>query len=512
MALADLHALNLSWFGCTGCTLPAGPVAALDQITLVTIDKKPFFSARPPTSFLAFFPGLWKGYDPDFSKNVYEVQQRFAQLPATYTPGEKEALQDLQRRINLLGRYIFVERATCVNSLLRTERLASFEVRYFTPTTLPAPATVKTGLKNLNSTMCWLNATIIYLTATSYYDKFLTEPIENPVFEALRASFCRLIHALRLNENSVVVDDLHREVVEQMKESKFCDLLKDQQDASEFLVLLQQNFAHKRPQNELVQCVTLFESTDSTISKPLHMDQPSLRSVIVPPESGEVDIAACMQEPGSVEGVTSYVIEQDDTVLAVESGDPRAFSTREVFVHLPDQLEVLIRKRHQISLREGFSAVVCKQKLKLGPIALFEHEMCGSHTTRPKTRCTYRIKASIEQRGETASSGHYVANIRTANGISSYSDSDVVHEQGESCFERSYLVLLECQERTAVEVEPGLKPLPDPSPPVAPDLNLPQTNTDAPTAKEDISAQLQAESIAPQAQIESTPQTIVQAP
>lgn len=448
----ELDTLNLSWFGCfKDASMHSDNF--LNQMTLVTVDKLPLFSARPPLGFYTFFQEILNGQEPLFSTNLKAVKALFIQSSGT---GQlDESYRDLQERINTLGRHIFTQRKSCICSCMHSDRIGDFEVRHFAPNALPAVALVERGLPNHNLNMCWLNAALMLLTMTNYYDPVLTDRLDDPILEALRSALCRLIQALRLNYNQLIVNDLHSEVVEQMKESGFCDLLQGQQDAAEFLLLLQHAFKYKRPDSEVIHSTTVYESFQENIFKPARKNEPTLRLMITAnTANSEISISSCLTEKGYTEGISSYCVKEADGYKSIEdSTDTKSFTHQELFTHLPNTLEVIINKQFLLQREGGFQALVQEQLLTDDTqIVLYEHSISdtdhSNNQIQPKTRCVYKITTSIEQVGSTIERGHYIANARINDTIVRYSDMEVKKNQNESLFRKSYLLLLECIERT----------------------------------------------------------------
>lgn len=422
---------------------------------------QPVFSERPQSTFTSFIKDLCSNESPEFSKHLQLVKERFNALPEEIDDAEKrQALIDLQTKITSLGRDIFVKRASCIYSIFKPERLCDFEMRHFIPTSLPPLSVIKRGLPNPTLTLCWLNTALMYLSTTEHYDILLTSADCDPQVEQLRQSLCRLITALRTNANQLVINDLHGELCDALKMEQFEQLLDGQQDANEFLIQLQNALQYKRPHDNRVHMIALYESKEHDIVRPAKQEEPALPLIIYPKDRGEIDLSECLEAESIIEGISRYYRKEAGVFCEVE--DARAqkdFTVRYVCTHLPPIVEIYVKRGHQVVDRGEFRTDVPDQKIKIdGPIVLTEYEPIETDLdgvkmvsgAKPKTLCSYEVIATIERMGKTTERGHYAANAITSDGVMRYNDMSV-EKATEAVFKDAYLLQLRCIAREPIK-------------------------------------------------------------
>lgn len=448
-SIPTLQELNQSWQACVQNPQVRSETNPLSRLVLVMENDKPIIGLRPEIGAWGFFRDLFKRDNPEFSENIKRVKALFADVH-----GQDSAMISLQERINELGRYIYTLRhSCCIYATFFAERVRDFEVRHFTQTTLSSLAVVERGLPNQSGTLCWLNSALMYMAATTHYDKLLSKPVDDPKVEALRASLCRMITALRCNHNQLIINDLQKEVAEHVEKCFSENWLDVQQDASEFInIYLQNALAEKRPSEDRVHLTILYESNDEEVMRPGLEQEPSLPLLISPKDAGEIDIAKCLEAKNETDAIRSYYKRENGTFWPVSDKEGRCFIDQTVCTHLPNIIEVYIKRGCKIEGSQEFK--VPEQKIKL-PIELVEHELIYEKElirgAKPKTRCRYKVLATIERSSsKSVNDGHYAANVLTDAGVMRYSGMSVT-KANPDVFKDGYLLLLECEHRGPVE-------------------------------------------------------------
>jgi len=463
-----LAKLNDSWTQYFAKNPSENAYSKLSNVSLVNVEGQFIFAKTPERSFLETIT------DTAPIESCFKTQLRKVRLllsdvdPTTLNEEKAKAVKELSERINRLGRHIFVSKQGTICAHIRRwlfgiqENILDYQIEH--QEAIGAPTQIQQGLPNKNSVSCWLNASLMYLTCTSLYDPLLSTQQSRPSQEVLRKSLHAIVSALRAKNHTYIIESLYNELLRSLKNSKFSDLLEGEQDASEFLLRLQNHFALRKEAEQIKQ-TTIYTSDDAGIYKKTKDLVPSSRLMIRPPQTGEtIDIQALLDEQSQKNGITHYEIaDQDPSLRDTDFNDekaPKNFYCQDVCVQLPDSLEVYIERGH--FNKEVQDATVPRQSLVApnGYIELNEYRLISQNLhgkerivgKEVKTRCKYQIVAAIEHKGDYASFGHYVTLARAPDGktITCYDDQTLHTTQDESVWQNAYLLQLKIVERNDV--------------------------------------------------------------
>lgn len=460
-ALTSLIALETSWHYCNALFPDA-------DLFLIEADNGHAFTVKesidPPALFPRLFNKIFHGEcEPNsFKLQMRKVQQLFSSLqevPLSHT--DKESLTSLEKHLNTLGSYVFMQRQASMLSFNRSEKLKEFQVRYTTPTVLSPPVKISRYLPNYSRKICWLNAAINYLASTTLYDKNICRPIADPELEALRQKIFFLVEALRKNEEQQIVNALQEELIEQLKNGRFSDLLDGQQDPNDFLVLLRNHFICPLPAAEELQTATVYSNPETTVLKAGIEKPGSTRLQISSTNKENIDIQAQFSEEQVTGNTKEYLINVDGTWKNTEHNDDELyFGFKEVITRLPNQIEIWLTRG---IANQANSTHVSQQEINVGPdgtLVLVEYEAKYQviddqvilTSARPKASCTYKVVAAIERLGEKTQRGHFIAYTRSADmTITKHDDSTLSQDIPENVWRKASLLQLECITRTAIE-------------------------------------------------------------
>jgi hypothetical protein len=418
------------------------------------LTKEGFCKAQDPSILQTIFGDRY-----DFPQELAPIRRRIAEKE--HAESDRAWLIQLQERIDTIGCQIFIEKQDSIFPCKRPEILSDYCLRIFAPTRLSKPAMINKGLPNDNGKLCWLNASIFYLAATDYYDYFVSKPDPTGKSEGLRQTLFRLINALRKNSHQAIITALHKELLQELHNGGFCELLRDQQDGTEFLTLLQDRLSVERKPDERIKSITLYTSKQENIVKPAkeHDEAPTI--VMSPPHEESydesIDVGKCISKESERIGVTEYIT----TTVASNPGpqSPKDFIAQNIYTQLPDVFEIYL-KRGVGSIQIDDQWIVPHPRLKIEPdgtLELMQHVPMKTEIqdkeviigSVPTCLVKYKVQASIEHSGDTSESGHYRTYARIADGtISGYSDLDVSRGHSETVWANGYLVQLKCIERT----------------------------------------------------------------
>lgn len=438
---------------------PEGQVTPtlLSRLFLVTHQNQVQIALKPNREWFDPFLKLCTGEreDETFFRQVQKIKLFFATISKPLTDEERTRLATLEEKINALGRYVYSGRCNKTLLCFGAPRFAEYQVHYSAPLDLIKPGVIKRGLSNPNARLCWLNSALKYLSASTTYDQLLSTPQEQPQLEALRQALFRIVDALRRNWDQNIIDGLHQELIEVIDLTpSFKPFLSAQQDPDEFLLQLQNNFTD--PVREPIQTIKLYKSFSEKHCKDGTIQATQRLQINPQPEGEEIDIHDSFTVEGVDDDLKGYYLKGENGLIP---SDPKSdeteklsFKTKELFMSLPEILEVTLRRGIGFNVRQ-LNGIVTHKKLKILPggyINLTEYEPVYETVggvnlladARPKGQKRYKIIASIEQRGATSNRGHYVAYTRDAEGITSHNDRGVSHNQTEEAFKSSYHLLL----------------------------------------------------------------------
>lgn len=438
----------------------------ITKLFLTEIDGDLQFVPKPAPTLLTILAKIAQN-DP-IEENSKVQFQRVKQLFASVSkaPLKKEdhiALKHLEHHLNALGSHIFIKRQNSPLAFLRTETLEQFQVRYSPPNQLPPPKAITHTLPNKTRKLCWLNATINYLTSTNLYDERLCQPIEDSALEGLRVKVFFIVEAMRSHCEQLIVDSLHEELIDYLKHDRFAKFLQGQQDCNDFLELLRNHPSHPLPLTQQVQRATIYSSFDFSVLKEGKEEPTSLLLQMPSVTEETIDIQEQLEKKHLTEGISNYLILSDGVWRpSIECQDPKiCFQHQAVITHLPKRLELgLARgKTKEDTLKTTF---VSQQKLHIdekGQLLLSEYAPTYQELNNEliltgaklKTICTYKVLTAIERTGNRAEAGHFVTYTRGENdSITKHSDRSITQNMTEKVWQQAILLQLECVERTPV--------------------------------------------------------------
>lgn len=393
--------------------------------------------------------------EESFSAQTTKIKQIFASIHTTLTEDEKARCTRLEDRINALGRYVFAHRAEKTLFFCAGPTLSDYQIRHFSKTTqLLAPDSIKRGLYNPSSKLCWLNSSVKFLAASSVYDEMLTTPVEDHSLEELRKALYRTVEALRKNWDQHLVNALHSELIQKLRTTAFRSFINGQQDADEFIIQLNNHFpSHNREQ---IVFTKLYRSFSDNAWKPgtCHTID---KLQITPTSEESFDIEKAYTTESHLENVREYFVGD----LPNLASEPLDFMGHDAVTAFPRQLEIMLKRSVGFDFYEN-NGHVSAAKINLdeqGKITVLENEpvyrQIGEERflvdVKPKNLCVFRAVAAIERSGGQSSSGHYIAHTRAKDGtITTHNDSKVTTNKTEAVWANAYYLTLELIDRMAI--------------------------------------------------------------
>lgn len=425
------------------------------KLFLASRDGELRFEPKVSKSFfervICFFMG--EPEDESFRVQVAKIKAIFASLSENITDEERARCTRLEERINSLGRYVFARRSAKTLFCCFNPKLAEFQIRAFCQNkVLIPPDLIKRSLSNFGQT-CWLNAALKFLTGTCRYDSMLTKPRLNLEIEALRLAFFRIIEALRKNWDQYVVDALHSELIDELRSSNFSSFLNGQQDADDFIFLLENYFTTKKTKEIFV--AKIYTSFTDNVCKNGSIHEGD--KLQISPQGDEViDIDECFTRPEVAENLNEYFVGN----IIQKNASPLLFGMHNYVLGYPDSLEIIQRRTivdYNSRLEKGH---VSSPKFKLnddGTITLTEYEPVITNNlllgVQKKALCTFKITAAVERLGSSSGQGHYIAHLRSLHDgvISTHDDANITYNQPESVWENAYWLALQLIKRVNVD-------------------------------------------------------------
>lgn len=443
-SIATVDRLLASW-DLLAAQIDAPPAQSL---LLVSRDDELYFERKPKRSFserlTRFVQGVPKS--ENFCSQIEKLKNIF-QACDQQDCTQKDKCSRLAEHINTLGRYAFAQRVEKTILASRLPRLAEYQIRAYSGTSvLTAPGTLKRGLQNPDLKFCWLNATLKFFAATTYYDTMLTTRAEDAQLELLRKALFRMVDALRKNWDQHLINALHQELIDTLRTSAFGHFCTgEQQDATEFIIQLKAHFPIKNPPT--IEFATLYERMEQ-FWKPGFLQETD-KIEITPPDEYRFRLEEAYSTKNHLEGVREYY-EGDVPNNTDETLD---FIGYDAITRYPQHLEVLVKRylpnnqvrQAKIEFDEG------------GQMTVLEHEpellantdlLIGA---KAKTLLVYKVVAAIERPGGRLSRGHYIAHTRAPDGtITTHNDAFITTNKAETVWENAYYLLLECTSRMPI--------------------------------------------------------------
>jgi len=423
------------------------------DIFLATRDGQLQFELKRARSFwekiIIFFFGEWQ--NESFRVQVAKISALF----------ESSKLQDkakcklLAERINSLGRYVFQKRTEKTFFICPKPQLAHFQIRTLdSPDTLIPPDLIKRGLANPTRKRCWLNASIKYFAATTFYDKLLTEKVFDPDLEPLRSALYRIVEGLRKNWSQLVIDALYQELIQAISKSPFHNYLSNQQDAENFIQQLE-NYFDTKNQRERIQYVKLYRSFDQNITK-AGVAHTADKLQISPNAATRFDLQDTYMGESELPEVRDYC----EGKKMVENGPAKLFYSHEKVTRYPDMFEVSIERARDFDVMDN-NGFVTSAEIALQPNATVTLTEFAIQTKRfgnddlpfkakPAALATFRIIAAIERTGITSQGGHYIAHARSKDEITTHNDRELIKNQPPQVFATASTLILQLVERIAL--------------------------------------------------------------
>lgn len=467
LAFNELETLFTSWNRvATLCNEDPDVVTQplIKSIYLCTdLDGSLTFKKKPVRGALQRFGKAIRGErkEESFKEAIVRIKELYARCSGITESPKRDVLHTLEERINQLGRYVFAKRFQRTCLLYSPPTLLSYQLRISVPGSLLEPTQVHRGLPNLNLKLCWLNSLIKYLAVSTASDQILLQKARVDEFEPMRVAIVRLVDALRRNFDQHIIDALQQELVQEIINSNFTNLVTEQSDPTEYLGTLLDKLSRSTLDKGAIKVALIYESTkEGTLKEGQEMEWPRLildyaKETIV--DVNERIISSCSD---AISG--DYYIKENGTHRkSAEKDDKTLFLKRYACTKFPTYVEITLSRGQPETGKNNF-AVLEDQRIQMQPggtIKLKEYdplwEMIDGAPrivgTEEKAECTFKVIAAIEHVGETTSEGHYVTYARDKNGVVvTHNDMHVISNKCEEVWSRSYHFLLKLISRKAI--------------------------------------------------------------
>ena len=392
-----------------------------------------------PRTLSQFLPDLLLGkpiYE-NFQANVRKIKQLFAAtMQLQLTDDEKIRLGILQENINALGRHVLARKCELLPPIFRSHiNPNDFQIRYIDPILAPKNFAIVAKLFNRSNSLCWLNALLKYISCSSLYDDLLKTPSSDITLEEVRKQLVRTVNSLRLRYPEQIINQEQQALLETFKTSPFKNFVDGQQDADEFLTLLQAHYSSFSSEEKQIHNIKLYEHSNADIIKPGTVQEcrNRLQLSLMNNSSDCIDFQRCLETKEILELEEYYVSKEGHIESVTEKKEQ--FLVREACVYLPEKLEIFINRGHTYLGQEFGQTTNAPLKIAQdGTIVLIEEKPIFTtineeqliKNAKPHFLCVYQATCGIIRSGWTSGSGHFTAIERTSSGSLTLHNDDMV--------------------------------------------------------------------------------------